>query len=314
MRGAPPTIVELRAADGDSVSLAVKGFSADGALLATVSDATLLRAAERGYLHCTPDLLDAVAATPASARPTKRSTALVLLGGPGLAPPSNLGTAAAADWLRADDVRTDADHWFLGTWERDGQVHRAVWDYLHPSAGQAAADSLSAALQFVLDRQPGMPIDVIEANRLLMSLTVDAGRDPLGELAGVLEALGVRSDLLHEDGPLGFSMGGETVDWDCLAEIVDRTWLVVYAMLPIVIDGSRLADAPRLAGQINARLQIGCLLVEEESGTTMYRAAIDLSAPSGHTSSIRRLLDQVHRDVVACLQLLDDEPAVEAVR
>ena len=314
MRGAAAAIVDFRAPNGQVVSLTVTGTSTAPALLASVTELTLLGVAENNYFHCTPDILDEVRSTASSDRPSTRSTLLVLLGGPGLAAPANLDAAAAAQWLLDDPSRTEADQWFLATWERAGQIHRTVWDYLHPAAANHdAAQALSTALQFVLDRQPDMPIDLVEANRLLTSMTADTNQDPLSELAGVLDAMEVRSDLLSEDGPLGFSMGGEIAEWDCLAEVVDSTWMVLYAMLPLVISEDRLADAPRLAGRINARLPIGCLLIEEDTGTVMYRAAIDLGGPAGHTSLIRRLLDQVHGDVEACLAMLDQEIAADSV-
>ncbi|MCU1689430.1 MAG: hypothetical protein JWN20_1358 [Jatrophihabitantaceae bacterium] len=227
---------------------------------------------------------------------------------PGAAPDPDLDAVAAEAWLASDSSRAEARAWVLAGWETSAGPIRTIWDYvpLDGAGGLDAADAgpaQSAALQFILDEHPELPIELTDLAQAMSLLELPGSSAPLAELAAVLTELGVANQRLPGDGPLGFTMGDDDDEWQCLADVTESDWLVLYAELPeyaVAVDGS-FAEALVVVARINARLQVGALVIDGDEGSLMYRAATDVASPMGRIGVLRRLLDLVYADVQSVL-------------
>lgn len=252
-----------------------------------------------------------------SADDSEGGLAARLRAAPAFDPPPGLDAMAATAWLDADPRRRDAHSWLLAGWDADSGPVRTIWDYV-PLDGAGGVDGIdesdaaamqTAALQFILDEHPELPIGVAELAQALSALELPGGSAPLDELAAVLNELGVANERLPDDGPLGFAMGDDQDQWSVLGEVIDSGWLVLYVELPVsaeAIDGSLAAAFVQVAG-INARLQVGALLLDGDGGALMYRAATDVVSPLGRIGGLRRLLELVYTDVHSVLNAWRDE-------
>ena len=292
-------------AGGDAAPFAAEllGTQANGLLLVAMEPTVLARAVEEAAFHLEPGVTGAVGdelldPTAPAARVRLRSVA-------GHRPPDDLDAKATAAWLADPSIGRDAADWLVTDWTVGDVRHRTAWDYL-PADPADASDPVAGALQFILDGHPELPAGLADVGRMLAQLTPPTG-STLDEVAAVLAGMGVRSDLLNDDGPLGFTMQSDAVDgelaesWNCLADELPDSWLVIYSDLPVSVAEADLARAMSVTARINGELQHGALLIDATGDTVMYRAASYLGPAPARAAAIGRLLEVVHTDTQACL-------------
>ena len=297
-------VTEFAWPDGGPLLLVVLGTDDDARLRVRVGADAVARAVADGVLGATPELAPGLLDAAATADEALGGLEARLRPGPSLLLPAGLGALEAAQWLADDPERGDLRLWLLAGWNAAAGPIRTIWDYL-PLGALDRTDASAvqdAALELILDEHPELPIELADLAQALGSLELP-GSSALGKLAAVLAEAGVANERLPDDGPLGFAMGDDDDEWPCLADLTESGWLVVYAELPesaAATDGSFAAAFAAVAG-INARLQVGALLIDGDDGSLMYRAGTDAGSPVGRIGALRRLLDLVHADVHAVL-------------
>jgi hypothetical protein len=307
-------VTAFAVAEDDRLLVVVAGTDDQARLQVRLGADVVARMTADGVFGAGPELTAGlVEATPA-ADDSRGGLAARLRAAPGVDPPPGLGAVAATAWLDGDPRRRDAHSWLLAGWDAAAGPIRTIWDYvpLDGAGGASGSDAAlmqSAALQFILDEHPELPIGLAELARAMSALELPGGPAPLEELAAVLSELGVANERLPDGGPLGFAMGDDQDQWPVLGEVIDSGWLVLYVELPEsadAVNGSFADGFQRVAG-INARLQVGTLLLDGDAGGLMYRAAVDVVSPLGRIGALRRLLDLVYADVQAVLRAWRDE-------
>lgn len=297
--------------DAGPLLLVVLGTDSDARLHVRLSAEDAARVSTAGVFGASPELAQGLTAAAAEA---SDGLSARLRAAPTIGPEPGLGALEASAWLAGDPQRRAAGSWLLAGWDGAAGPVRTIWDYVPLDGaggvdGPGAAATQSAALQFVLDEHPELPIELADLAAALSALELPGASAPLEELAAVLTGLGVAHERLPDDGPLGFAMGDDQDQWHCLADVVPSGWLVLYVELPESADvhgAARAAAFAQVAG-INARLQVGALLLDGDEGQLMYRAATDTASPLGRVAVLRRLLDLVHADVQAVLAAWRDE-------
>ncbi len=223
---------------------------------------------------------------------------LLLRPGPGLNAPADLTADAAAEWLIAEPARAEPDRWFAASVGRDGDQADTLWATVDPAVDHEPGEMLAQAAAYLRESTPTSADPALVREVLDSAFPAAPADEPLARLSRVLTSGGAEpQELEPQGGTIGFRMGTDQAVWDCLAEVTDD-YLVVYAQLPVEIMDPE--HGFELTAQINRELQVGCLLSDDE-GTVLYRAATDAT---GTPAAFRRLVERVHREVAACLEIL----------
>lgn len=313
-RGCGPTIrwstavTAFALPDGEALQVTVLGTDAQARLQVRLATDVVDRMTAGGAFGAGPDLTAGLVEAAQDTGGSLDGLGARLRAAPALEPPPGLDAVAATAWLVEDPRRRDAQSWLLAGWDGAAGAVRTIWDYV-PLDGVGGADGSDAAamqraaLQFILDEHPELPGGLAELAQAMSALELPGGPAPLDELAAVLSELGVAHQRVGDGGPLGFAMGDDQDEWPVLGEVTDSGWLVLYVELPESADtddGSLATAFARVAG-INARLQVGALLIDGDEGGLMYRAGADVVSPQGRIGVLRRLLDLVYADVQSVL-------------